>query len=81
VSFTIRRLRTDVLVPPTYIGILKVTTQILYSEVSFEQGKLKLWLPREVDVNGQLDQYRYHNQHRYSDYRHFKVQVEQKDHP
>jgi hypothetical protein len=76
-TFRIRRLRTDVLVPPTHIGVLKETTQILYSEVSFDQGKLKLWLPREVDVTGQLDQYRYHNQHRYSDYRLFKVQVKE----
>jgi len=80
-TFRVRRLRTDVLVPPTHIGVLKETTQILYSEVSFEQGGLKLWLPREVNVAGQLDQYRYHNQHRYSDYRLFKVQAEQKDHP
>jgi len=77
-TFTVLRLRTDVQVPPTHIGILKETTQILYSEVSFEQGGLKLWLPREVDVNGELDQYRFHNQHRYSDYRLFKVQVKQK---
>jgi len=77
-TFRVRRLRTDVLVPPTHIGVLRETTQILYSEVSFEQGGLKLWLPREVDVTGQLDQNRYHNQHRYSDYRLFKVQVEEK---
>jgi hypothetical protein len=77
-TFRVRRLRTDVQVPPGHVGILKETTQILYSEVSFEQGGLKLWLPREVDVTGQLDQYRYHNQHRYSDYRLFKVQVEEK---
>jgi hypothetical protein len=77
-TFRIRRLRTEVLVPPTHIGIMKETTQILYTEVSFEQGTLKLWLPREVDVTGQLDQFRYHNQHRYSDYRLFKVQVKEK---
>jgi hypothetical protein len=76
-TFRIQRLRTEVLVPPTHIGALKEITQILYSEVSFEQGRLKLWLPREVDVTGQLDQYRYHNQHRYSDYRLFKVQVKE----
>lgn len=77
-NFRVRRLRTDVLVPPTHIGILKETTQILYSEVSFEQGGLKLWLPREVDVTGQLDQGRFHNQHRYSNYRLFKVEVKEK---
>jgi len=77
-TFRVRRLRTDVLVPPTHIGVLRETTQILYSEVSFEQGGRKLWLPREVDVMGQLDQNLYHNQHRYSGYRLFKVQVEEK---
>ena len=78
VTFRIRRLRSDVQVPPKHVGMLRATTEILYSEVSFQQGGTKLWLPREVTVTGQLNQYRYRNLHRYSDYRLFKVAVDEK---
>jgi len=37
-----------------------------------------MYLPHEVTVTGQLGQYLFHNQHRYSDYRLFKVAVEEK---
>jgi hypothetical protein len=77
-TFAIRRLRTDLLLPPGHVSNLQESTQILYSEVGFQNGGLKLWLPREVDVTGQLGRYRYHNQHRYSNYRLFKVAVEEK---
>ena len=78
VSFRIVRLRTDIQQPEVNVGLLKETTQVLYSEVSFTQSDKTLWVPREVSVTGQLKQYLFHNQHRYSDYRLFKVQVEQK---
>lgn len=77
-SFRIVRLRTDLQQPESNVGLLKETTQVLYSEVSFTQNVKALWLPREVTVTGQLRQYLFHNQHRYSDYRIFKVQVGQK---
>ena len=78
VSFRIIRLRTDIQQPESNVGLQKETTQVLYSEVSFAQSDKTLWLPREVTVTGQLKQYLFHNQHRYSDYRLFNVQVEQK---
>jgi len=78
VAFRILRLRTDIQLPPGYVGTLAVSTEIAYSEVSFKQSGLKLWLPREVTVTGQLNQYHFRNQHRYSDYRLFKVAVEEK---
>jgi hypothetical protein len=77
-TFTILRLRADALLPPGHVANLTESTLILYSEVSFQNGGLKLWLPREVTVTGQLSRYRYRNQHRYSDYRLFKVAVEEK---
>jgi hypothetical protein len=79
VSFRIVRLRTDLQRPELNVGLLKETTQVLYSEVSFTQSGKMLWLPREVTVTGQLGRYSFHNQHRYSDYRLFKVEVEQKE--
>jgi hypothetical protein len=77
-SFRIVRLRTDIQQPESNVGLLKESIQVLYSEVSFAQGNETLWLPREVTVTGQLKEYLFHNQHRYSDYQVFKVQVEQK---
>jgi hypothetical protein len=78
VSFRIVRLRTDIQQPESNVGLLKETIQVLYSEVSFARSGETLWLPREVTVTGQLKEYLFHNQHRYSDYRLFQVQVEQK---
>jgi hypothetical protein len=77
-TFTILRLRTDLQPPQGDADILKETTDILYSPVDFERGGKTLWLPREVTVTGQLNQYLFRNQHRYSNYRLFKVEVEQK---
>jgi hypothetical protein len=77
VTFRILRLRTDLEPHKREAGVLKETTKILYSEVSFEQGSTTLWLPREVTVTGQFNQYLFQNRHRYSDYRLFKVTVRQ----
>jgi len=77
-SFRIFRLRTDIEQPEMNVGLLKETVQVDYSEVSFTQSEKTLWLPREVTVTGQLGQYLFHNRHHYSDYRLFKVQIDQK---
>jgi hypothetical protein len=78
VSFRILRLRTDMQQPERDIGLLKETTEVLYSEVSFRQGGKTLWLPREATVTGQLDHSNFHNQHRYSDYWLFNTQTNEK---
>ncbi|MGA3323328.1 MAG: hypothetical protein ABSF45_02560 [Terriglobia bacterium] len=77
-SFRILRLRTDIEQPEVNVGLQKETIQVLYSEVSFTEDGKTLWLPREVYVTGQVGKLNFHNQHRYSDYRLFKVQVDQK---
>ena len=77
-NFRIVRLRTDIEQPESNVGLQKETIKVLYSEVSFGKSQVTLWLPQEVAVTGQLKQYLFHNQHRYSDYRLFNVQVEQK---
>jgi len=74
VTFNILRLRTDLQHPETTVGLLKETTEVEYSEVTFPQGSKKLWLPRQVSVSGQLGRYAFHNKHHYSDYRLFNVQ-------
>jgi hypothetical protein len=77
VSFRILRLRTDIQQPELNVGLRRQTTQVEYSEVTFKQGGKTLWLPRQVTVDGQWVRYRFHNRHRYSDYRLFVVQTEE----
>jgi hypothetical protein len=76
--FRILRLRTDIQQPELNVGLQRETTEVEYSEVTFKQGGKTLWLPHEVTVSGQLNQYIFHNQHYYSDYRLFIVQTEEK---
>jgi len=78
VSFRILRLRTDTQRPEMNTGLRKETTQVVYSAVSFRQGGKVLVLPVEMTCTGQLGRYSFQNQHRYSNYRLFDVQVEQK---
>ena len=78
VSFRILRLRTDIQQPELNVGLRRETTEVVYSQVTFKQGLKTLWLPREVNVDGQLQQYVFSNQHRYSHYRLFHVQAGEK---
>jgi hypothetical protein len=77
-SFRILRLRTDLEQPEPHVGLRSETTEVEYSEVTFKEGGKTLWLPREVTVSGQLKWYTFHNWHRYSDYRLFLVQTEER---
>jgi hypothetical protein len=78
VSFRILRLRTDIQRPELDIGVEKETTEIEYSEVTFQQGGKTLWLPRQVTVSGKLGRDIFRNRHRYSGYRLFLVETNQK---
>jgi len=78
VSFRILRLRTDIQPPELDIGVQTETTEIEYSEVTFQQGGKTLWLPRQVTVSGRLGTDTFQNRHRYSDYRFFLVETNQK---
>ncbi|MGO8815637.1 MAG: hypothetical protein ACLQVG_13380 [Terriglobia bacterium] len=78
VGYRVVRLRTDIQAPEPNVGLQRETTEVVYSEVSFEKSGKTMWLPHAVTVNGQLGDYVFHNLHRYSDYRLFNVQVEQK---
>jgi hypothetical protein len=76
-SFRILRLWTDILQPELSVGLLKKTTDVEYSEVTFKEGGKTLWLPREATVSGQMHGYTFHNHHHYSDYRLFSVKAEE----
>ncbi len=77
-SFRILRLRTDIQRPELDIGVQTETTETEYSEVAFQQGGKTLWLPRQVTVSGQLGRDIFRNRHRYSDYRFFLVETNEK---
>jgi hypothetical protein len=77
-NFRILRLRTDIEQPEPNVGLQKETVEVRYSDVSFTRGGRTLTLPREVEVNGIVDDYVFHNRHSYSDYRLFDVQVDEK---
>jgi len=81
-TFRILRLRTDLEQPELQVDLKRESTDVRYSDVTFAQGNKTLWLPREVTVNGEWKQYTFYNLHRYSDYRLFLVQTEEKEkHP
>jgi tetratricopeptide (TPR) repeat protein len=73
-TYQIIRMRTDLLYPIALARLDRVTTDIHYSEVRFQDAALNLWLPRDVvvtvDWNGKL----LRNRHSYSDFHLFRVE-------
>jgi hypothetical protein len=76
-NFRILRLRTDIERGDPTVRLTRETTEIEYFEVTFKQGGKSLWLPRRVDVSGQMGRLTYQNLHSYSNYRLFVVQTEE----
>jgi hypothetical protein len=79
-NFKIARLRTDLLQPQTKIRLQRQTTEITYDPVQFKQVASALWLPSQVAVTLQWAGKTYHNEHRYSDFRLFNTQTQEKIH-
>jgi len=74
-SFRILRLRTDIQQPDDTVGLFRETTEIEYFEAAFRHEGKTLWLPRQVNVSGQLNNLTFRNRHHYSDYRLFVVET------
>jgi hypothetical protein len=79
-NFKIVRLRTDLLQPQTKIRLQRQTTEITYDPVQFKQIAAALWLPRQVAVTLEWAGKTYRNEHRYSDFRLFNTQTQEKIH-
>ena len=79
-NFKIMRLRTDLLQPQTKIRLQRQTTEITYDPVQFKQVASALWLPSEVAVTLQWAGKTFHNEHKYSDFRLFNTQTQEKIH-
>ena len=77
-TYQILRLRTDLLKRPPNSRLERQTTDIQYGEVRFKELSTPFWLPREVTVTVQWKGKTFRNSHRYSDFRVFKVETEER---
>lgn len=73
-SYQILRMRTDLLAPREDVGLARQTTEIEFDEVHLPDVSTPLWLPHEVVVNTASNGEILHNQHRYTNYRLFRVE-------
>jgi tetratricopeptide (TPR) repeat protein len=74
----ILRIRRDILNSPPKSRLDRLTTDIHYAEVQFKEFSTPLWLPHEVTVSVQWKGKAFRNRHRYSDFKVFKVEAEEK---
>jgi hypothetical protein len=77
VSHQIVDMQTDLLTPLAQIGLMRSTREIEYAPVHFATLDQTFWLPTEVQVVVSFRGATYTNQHRYSDWKVFKVDTEQ----
>jgi len=76
-TFHIIRLHTGLLNPLPKVRLQKQTTEIKFQPVSFDGSSTTLWLPREVEVMIEWKGRVLRNQHRYSDFKLFNVEVQE----
>lgn len=74
-NFQILRTRTDLLAPHPEAGLDRQTTAVTFDGVQLPGIAAPLWLPQEVKVTLRINGRSYHNEHRYSDYRRYRVSV------
>jgi hypothetical protein len=77
-SFQIVRLRTDLLAPPTEAGLERQTTEVTFNEVKLPDIETPMWLPGKVTVDAVFRGQVFRNEHRYTNYEHFRVSVKMK---
>ncbi len=77
-TFQIIRLRTDLLAPPSDIGLDRQTTEVIYREFRLPDIEKPIWLPSEVSVDALFNGQAFRNEHRYTNYEHFRVSVNMK---
>jgi hypothetical protein len=67
-------MRTDLLAPRADIGLERETTDTEFGEVRLAELATPLWLPHTVDVTIEWNGEIFRNQHRYTNYRMFRVE-------
>jgi len=70
------QMRTDLRAPAPEIRLDSQTTHVSFAEVHFRGGSLRLWLPREVEVDTRCYGVTFRNTHSYSEYKLFTVQTQ-----
>lgn len=76
-SDQIVRLRTDLLAPQPDAHLRPLTTVALFEPVKFQGRPTTFWLPQEVKVIVDVNDYTFENRHHYSEYQLFKVEIQQ----
>jgi hypothetical protein len=74
-TFQIVRLRTDLLAAHDEVGLAEQTTEITFGEVRIADVSEPLWLPSQVSVCALYHGQTFRNEHRYTQYQRFRVQV------
>jgi tetratricopeptide (TPR) repeat protein len=77
-TYQITRLRTDLLKPLLEIKLENVTTEIAYGEVHFKGMAVGFWVPQQVTVAVDWNGRHFRNEHRYSEFKLFKVEAFEK---
>jgi len=77
VTGQIVRMRTDLLAPQPDARLRQLTTEVLFVPIKFESLPTVLWLPQEVNVFIDINDYTFENRHQYSEYQLFKVETQQ----
>lgn len=72
-TFQILRMRTDLLAPRNDIGLEQQTTLLRLDKVQLPDVPKPLWLPSEVQVTVKFKGQYFRNDHRYPEYRLFRV--------
>jgi hypothetical protein len=72
--FQILKMRLDLLVPRTDVGLQQHTTWIEFEEVHFDNVSRTVWLPREMRIVIAWKGWKFSNRHAYSQYRLFSVE-------
>lgn len=80
-NYQIIRARTDLVAPRYDVGLTKNTTEIECIELHFEGVAQPFWLPREARVTSTFRSTTFRNRHRYSDYKLFTVESQDKVNP
>ncbi len=80
-TFHIIRLHTFLLHPLPDVRLQRLTTEIQFHQVTFNEGKTALWLPKEVKVMVDWRGRLLRNQHRYSDFKLFNVESKEERKP
>ena len=80
-DFRIVRLRTDLLSPFPEDTLRRLTADIQFAQTTVAGVALPLWLPRDVVVTSNVRGVILREDHKYSDYRAFRVQTKMVSHP